>query len=165
MRLILAVAVVLIACLPGSCANDDPYTVLGLPRDATMSQIRKAYRQLSLKYHPDKAPAGQAETAKLRFEGIGTAYETLSDPDKRQIYDNYGKEEFTQQWQYEEARRRNGQAPRADDFYAGDGDLVTRVDSVKTFDMVNQHPHMIEFYAPWCVHCQQMVEHWEKSFH
>ena len=59
------------------------YDVLGLKKDATARDIRKAYRKLSVKYHPDK------KTGDLKkFEAINEAYNVLSDPDQRENYDN-----------------------------------------------------------------------------
>jgi len=63
------------------------YEVLGLSKDADADQIKKAYRKLALKYHPDKNPAPSAEAA---FKAISTAFDTLTDPQKRDIYDQYG---------------------------------------------------------------------------
>lgn len=63
-----------------SGANRDLYDVLGLGRSASPSEIKKAYRQLSLKYHPDKNPSEDAAT---RFAEVASAYEVLSDEDKR----------------------------------------------------------------------------------
>lgn len=67
----------------------DYYDVLGLSRDASDSQISKAYRKLSLKYHPDKDPS---EEAKKKFHEVSHAYEVLGDEEKRRIYDQYGEE-------------------------------------------------------------------------
>lgn len=60
------------------------YDILGVARDASPDEIKKAYRIASLRYHPDKNPS---EEAKQRFPEISNAYETLSDPQKRQMYD------------------------------------------------------------------------------
>ncbi|KAG0362197.1 hypothetical protein BC939DRAFT_488358 [Gamsiella multidivaricata] len=67
----------------------DYYAILGVSKDADDSQIKKAYRKLALKYHPDK---NTAEEAKKKFHDISEAYEVLSDKDKRAIYDQYGEE-------------------------------------------------------------------------
>lgn len=66
------------------------YRVLGLERDATESQIKKAYRKISLKVHPDKNAAPHSDEA---FKAVGLAYATLSDTQKRHIYDRYGDED------------------------------------------------------------------------
>jgi molecular chaperone DnaJ len=66
----------------------DYYQVLGVGRTAAADEIKRAYRQLALKNHPDKNP-GNAE-AEQRFKEAAEAYEVLSDPEKRQSYDRYG---------------------------------------------------------------------------
>lgn len=68
----------------------DYYKSLGVSRDADKKEIQQAYRRLALKYHPDKNP-GDAE-AEARFKEISEAYEVLSDPEKRKMYDLRGAE-------------------------------------------------------------------------
>ena len=65
------------------------YTVLGLEKSASADQIKKAYRKLALKYHPDKNPGDKA--AEERFKEITEAYAVLSDPEKRRVYDQFGR--------------------------------------------------------------------------
>lgn len=67
----------------------DYYKILGISRTANDDEIKKAYRKLALKYHPDKNKAASAEE---RFKEIAEAYEVLSDKKKRDIYDQYGEE-------------------------------------------------------------------------
>jgi molecular chaperone DnaJ len=66
----------------------DPYEVLGVSRNATAEEIKKAYRRLARKYHPDHNP--NDSTAEEKFKEVKKAYDILSDPGKRQQYDNYG---------------------------------------------------------------------------
>lgn len=70
----------------------DFYKILGISRNATDPQIKKAFRKLARKYHPDKNPADKQEWAKEKFSDISNAYQTLSDPKQRKTYD-YGGEE------------------------------------------------------------------------
>jgi len=66
------------------------YDTLGVPRDASESDIRKNYRKLAMQYHPDKNPNNPQAAEK--FQEISHAYEVLSDPEKREIYNQYGEE-------------------------------------------------------------------------
>src|SRR3954462_4105739 len=66
----------------------DYYEVLGLSRQATTEEIKKAYRKLAVQHHPDKNPGDKK--AEERFKELSEAYEVLSDPQKRQMYDQFG---------------------------------------------------------------------------
>jgi len=67
----------------------DYYIILGVARSASDDEIKKAYRKLALKYHPDK---NQSPGAEEKFKEIGEAYDVLSDSKKKQIYDQYGED-------------------------------------------------------------------------
>lgn len=73
-----------------SAGNTDYYATLGVKRDADEREIRRSYRELAKKYHPDKNP-GDA-VAEQKFKEVAEAYEVLSDSDKRRIYDQHGVE-------------------------------------------------------------------------
>lgn len=74
----------------------DYYEILGLKKDASLEEIKRAFRELAQKYHPDK-PGGSAE----KFKEINEAYQVLSDPEKRKMYDQYGET-------FEQVRARGG---------------------------------------------------------
>ena len=73
-------------------AKRDYYEVLGVNKDAGDDEIKKAYRKLAVKFHPDKNPGDKA--AEENFKELGHAYEILSDPQKRAAYDQYGHAAF-----------------------------------------------------------------------
>jgi molecular chaperone DnaJ len=73
-------------------AKRDYYEVLGVDRTATEEDIKKSYRKLALKFHPDRNPGDK--TAEEAFKEVGEAYEVLNDPQKRAAYDQYGHAAF-----------------------------------------------------------------------
>ncbi|MGB0257932.1 MAG: molecular chaperone DnaJ [Coraliomargarita sp.] len=75
-------------------ATTDYYELLGVSRDASEGDLKKAYRKLAVKYHPDKNPGDAAAEAK--FKEISEAYDVLKDADKRAAYDRYGHAAFKQ---------------------------------------------------------------------
>lgn len=74
--------------------SKDFYETLGIPKNATDTQVKAAYRKMALKWHPDKNKAPEASE---KFKTINQAYETLSDPKKKQMYDQYGHDAYTRQ--------------------------------------------------------------------
>ena len=80
----------------------DYYDVLGVNKDSDKKDIKKAYRKLALKYHPDKNPSKDAEE---KFKEISEAYAVLSDDEKRQMYDQYGHAGIDQQYTSEDIFR------------------------------------------------------------
>ena len=73
----------------------DYYEVLGVSREASDSEVKKAYREKALKYHPDKNP-GDAE-AEAAFKEVSEAFEILSDEEKKRLYDEHGHEGLSAQ--------------------------------------------------------------------
>ena len=69
-------------------AKRDYYEVLGVARNAGEADIKKAYRRLAMKYHPDRNPGDSA--AEERFKEAKEAYEVLTEPQKRALYDQHG---------------------------------------------------------------------------
>ncbi|MBI5506249.1 MAG: J domain-containing protein [Deltaproteobacteria bacterium] len=68
----------------------DYYSVLGVARDASADDVKKAYRKLALKWHPDRHTADKRDEAERQFKRIAEAYEVISDPEKRSRYDRFG---------------------------------------------------------------------------
>lgn len=81
----------------------DYYEVLGVKKDASPDEIKKTYRKLAMKYHPDKNKGDKA--AEEKFKEISEAYAVLSDAEKRKEYDTYGSEGFSQKFSQEDIFR------------------------------------------------------------
>ncbi|MCC6873270.1 MAG: J domain-containing protein [Sandaracinaceae bacterium] len=110
--------------------DDDLYAVLGVPKSATEDDIRKAYRKLARKHHPDVNP-GDAK-AEARFKRISAAYEVLSKPEKRALYDELGpdaakigfdpeKAEEYRAWKRQAEQMRGGRAQPGYEGFGGFG--------------------------------------------
>jgi len=74
--------------------NNDYYKILGINKDATQQELKRAYRKLAMKYHPDRNQNNKE--AEEKFKKICEAYETLKDENKRNTYDQMGHANFTQ---------------------------------------------------------------------
>src|SRR6476659_2096990 len=92
----------------------DYYQVLGVNKNATENEIKKAYRKLARKHHPDLNP--NDKEANKRFQQINEANEVLSDPEKRRKYDQYGKD-----WQHAEQFEQAKQSRQRSQHFGGEG--------------------------------------------
>src|SRR5712671_7230695 len=73
----------------GPCVMKDPYSVLGVSKTASAEEIKKTYRKLAKKLHPDVNPGDKK--AEERFKDVSAAFEVLGDPKKRALYDEFGE--------------------------------------------------------------------------
>jgi curved DNA-binding protein len=85
-------------------AENDYYKILGVGRDASADEIKKVYRKLAMKYHPDKAK-GDKKQAEDKFKQISEAYAVLSNPEKKKEYDEFGSQVFRQKFSQEDIFR------------------------------------------------------------
>lgn len=135
-----------------------PYKILGIGKDATQADVKRAYRTLSLRYHPDKNPG--CELSKTMFTKLVDAYEILGDADRRIIHDEEGFGEY-------QTRPHNYNSQQG--FYSGNS--LVRPLNVTEFERhvlckdksVPCSPWMVEFYTPWCVHCKDMITDWKRA--
>jgi molecular chaperone DnaJ len=86
-------------------AKRDYYEILGVSKSANVDEVKKAYRTLALKFHPDRVPQDQKKAAEEKFKEISEAYAVLSDQQKRQVYDQYGHAGVDQKYAYEDIFR------------------------------------------------------------
>src|SRR5512139_4013411 len=83
-------------------ADRDYYKILGVERGASTDDVRKAYRKLARKYHPDLNPGNKA--AESKFKDLSVAYDVLSDEKKRKLYDEFGEAGLAAGFDAEKAR-------------------------------------------------------------
>jgi curved DNA-binding protein len=106
-------------------AQRDYYEVLGVKKGASVDEIKKAYRKLAVKYHPDKNPGDKQ--AEERFKEINEAYAVLSDPKKKEEFDRFGSNNFHQRYSQEDIFR----GFNVDDLFRGQGfgtdDIFSRI--------------------------------------
>lgn len=104
-------------------AQTDYYKILGIDKNAKEADIKKAYRRLAMKYHPDHAKGDKA--SEENFKQISEAYAVLSDPEKRKQYDTYGSENFQQRFSQEDIFRGSNIEDILREFGFGGGSFFT----------------------------------------
>src|SRR6266581_5069932 len=108
-----------------SMASTDYYQVLGLKKNATAAEIKRAYRKLAVKYHPDKNPGNK--DAEEKFKEINEAYAVLSDPQKRSQYDQFGSTGFHERFSQEDIFRNFDVGDLFKDSGFGTEDIFSRI--------------------------------------
>lgn len=114
---------------------EDYYKILGVDKNATLDDIKKAYRKLALKWHPDRNPDNKAHAEEM-FKKISEAYAVLSDPGKRVQYDRFGSaDQFRQAYTQEEIFRNFdlGEILRSFGFSFGGGRVFTGTGRKRTY--------------------------------
>src|SRR6056297_3444614 len=104
-------------------AQKDYYDILGVSKDASQDEIKKAYRKLARKYHPDHSDG--SKESEERFKEISEAYAVLSDEEKRKQYDTYGSEDFQQRYSQEDIFRGSNVEDILREFGFGGGSFFT----------------------------------------
>ncbi|KAG7663518.1 XDJ1 [[Candida] subhashii] len=118
---------------------EDLYEILGLDSSATSIEIKKAYRKLALKYHPDKATHEEREIAEAKFKEISFAYEILIDEHKRDEYDRYGTTGGNGFGGHHHEHEYSGNP--FEQFYGGSGNEYGANDFYDFFNNMNQQPN------------------------
>jgi len=181
MKCSVSVILVLVACLYTLCQAQRfrPYEIIGVKRSATPEEIKKAYRRLVKELHPDK---NKAPDAQENFVRLTKAYEILSDPERRRMYDNHGVTEdspnFNKKHDYSQYNRHGDPFDHLRDLF---GDSFHNFRSGNTRENIfhkqsitykaytntvvpnsAKQPYLILFYSDWCFSCAQVMPMWAK---
>ncbi|KAL2744675.1 dnaJ subfamily C member 16 isoform X2 [Vespula maculifrons] len=151
----------------------NPYEILGIPRHATLRDIRKAYKNLVKEWHPDKTDHPAAEN---KFVEITKAYELLTDPERRRKFDNHGITEESFPRQRRESSRLNILDP-LEEFFGGNFKFHYQNRDIALFHKMSityrsfenvivpktfRTPYLILFYSDWCFACLQIEPTWRR---
>lgn len=145
-------------CLVQADKPADYYNLLNIPRDATVQEIRKAFKNLALKMHPDKNK--EDPEAEQKFIKIAKAYDVLKDPTTRKQYDLYGDEEFKNQ-----KNKYHSYTYYRDHFGIYDDDPLITTLSKNDYEinvLDQSQVWFVNFYSPRCHHCHEMAPMWRK---
>merc|ERR1719410_2743431 len=175
------ILLVVVTCLHGLCEAQRfrPYEIIGVKRSATPEEIKKSYRRLVKELHPDKNKAPDAEE---KFVRLTKAYEILSDPDRRRMYDNHGVTEdspnFNKKHDYSQYNRHGDPFDHLRDLF---GDSFHNFRSSNARENIfhkqsitykaytntivpnsSKQPYLLLFYSDWCFSCAQVMPMWSK---
>ena len=129
--------------------SEDYYKTLGIEKSASTNDIKKAYRKLAMKYHPDHSKGDKASEEK--FKKITEAYAVLSDPEKRKQYDTFGSADFQQRYSQEDILRNINLGDILKEFGFGGGGFSTHQgEHVHIGDMVDITKVYIEVLLNLC---------------
>jgi thiol-disulfide isomerase/thioredoxin len=131
-----------------------PYEVLDLPKTASPSEIRRAYRRLSLKFHPDKN-LDILELAKVAFADLVAANEVLSNPDVRAAFD--------EKLGSDSSHGAKTGAGGTTNFYLGDPYITSLTENLWEKRLFGKSIWLVEFYAPWCGGCKIFMPQFKKT--
>lgn len=107
MKILFLYTIIIFLFIERIYSGEDFYKILEVNKNAELKEIKSSYRKLSAKYHPDKNPGNKE--AQEKFIKINKAYETLTDPEKKKIYDIYGEEGLEKEGQLSERGKPRGQ--------------------------------------------------------
>jgi len=134
------------------------YDLLGVKRDATDREMRRQFKKLALKHHPDRNTGDP--TAHDTFVEINTAYEVLKDPEMRKKYDKLGKEGL-------EDMQKKGDQYQDSSYYEREFGLYDEDEQVETFNsgtfwemFRSDETWLVNFYSPGCSHCHDLAPTW-----
>jgi len=157
-----ALGLLLRLCLGTASGRDPYYDVLGLSKDATTQDVRRQFRKLSVRLHPDKNPSADTPAGRAAYERLQLANEWLASDDKRQLYDLYGE------WKSTNDRARGHQfAGRhsAIEFFR-DETLIRNVrtegEAQQIFGLKTRRAYLMMLYAPWLSSCMEAVDVYRK---
>ncbi|XP_077997471.1 dnaJ homolog subfamily C member 10-like [Glandiceps talaboti] len=141
-------------------SSDDYYEILGVQRDASTKDIRRAFKKLALKMHPDKNPSDPH--AHDKFLKVNRAYEVLKDEELRKKFDRFGEEGLKDQGQW-------GQRYESWNFYKTEFGLYDEDPEVVTLSKTDfensvfgEDIWFVNFYSPRCHHCHDLAPTWRK---
>lgn len=142
------------AAASGAGGQHDPYATLGVSKEATQSEIRRAYRRLTVVLHPDKNDADAHDIALAAFRDLVVAFEIIGNPDKRAAFDDFGGHAddnggFASFYEYAQSGTKDER-----DFYSHHPLITNLTPELWDRRVVANSIWLVEMYAPWCAHCQ-----------